>query len=159
MNTLSERRQCMNLQILYIFKKNVDQRTQDLSFSTTATQPTFTYSKLTTEANMFKVNFKDARTTPPVLLLLTLNIFYTLFQCFYYYFENELQAGNSIQRPLRIPMSSYRADMFPYMDKNSHILEYFLLSIGKYLGHCQTSIIRFFCESSCFYCTKNEVFH
>ena len=44
-------------------------------------QPTITYSKLTTETleqggNMFKVNNKDTRL---VTLLLTLNIFHTLF--------------------------------------------------------------------------------
>ena len=53
-------------------------------------QPAITCSKLTIKAlnkvrNMFKVNNKDTRTTPGVVLvslLLTLNIFHTLFTAF-----------------------------------------------------------------------------
>ena len=37
---------------------------------------------------MFKVNNKDTRMTPLVSLLLTLNIFHTLFQCFIVNFEH-----------------------------------------------------------------------
>ena len=49
-------------------------------------QPAFTCPKLTIETleqdvNMFKINNKNTRTTL-VSLLLTLNIFHTLFQCF-----------------------------------------------------------------------------
>ena len=60
-------------------------------FDRGASQPAFTCSKLTIEplehgVKYFSVNNKDIRTMPGVvlvLLLLTLNIFHTLFQCFY----------------------------------------------------------------------------
>ena len=57
-------------------------------FRLRVSQPVFTYSKLTIETleqrgNMFKVNIKDTNGVVLVPVLLTLNIFHTLFLYFY----------------------------------------------------------------------------